>query len=53
MCYELGNWFDRVRAKELHKAHEKADEPKRSPSEPAPPPSRPREEVTVPEKSPA
>jgi len=53
MCYELGNWFDRVRAKELHKAREKVDEAKRSSNEPARQPSRPREDVKVPEKTPA
>jgi hypothetical protein len=54
MCYEFSHWFERARAKELHKAREKMDTQQRaSPPAPAREPERAREEVKETEKTPA
>jgi hypothetical protein len=44
MCYETSAWFDKLRAKQLRKAQEKADAakteaPKLAPDTPAPAPA--------------
>ena len=54
MCYEFSNWFEKARAKELHRAREKIDTAKQ-PSAPEVPAEseRKRPEVKEPEKVPA
>ena len=55
MCYEFSNWFEKARAKELHKAREKLDQASRTPApEPAvPAPASKRPQVNETEKAPA
>jgi hypothetical protein len=55
MCYEFSSWFEKARAKELHKAREKMDTAKQQtvPETPVSTPEQKRPQVKEADKVPA
>jgi hypothetical protein len=54
MCYEFSHWFDKARAREMHKARARQDAARRvAPAQQPREPQPVREVVKEPEKTPA